>query len=125
MSGRALRLALASAVAVAALLFPLAARQTSPLSLKAEGGDTQVRLTWTETGGTTEREYDLYRGTARGEEGRRPYQRGLRGATFTDTNVVNDTTYFYYVGEGGETDSNEVETTPRAKKRGSGDTAAR
>ena len=83
-------------------------------TLSAIGGDGQVILTWTGAAGALS--FDVKRSLAAGG----PYTviaPGVKGKTYTDTTVVNDTTYYYVVsgrnplGESG--DSNEASATPK------------
>jgi subtilisin family serine protease len=82
--------------------------------LSALGGDGSVTLTWTGASGALS--FNVKRGLAAGG----PYTliaSGVKGKTYTDTTVVNDTTYYYVVsgsnhlGEGA--DSNEATATPK------------
>jgi subtilisin family serine protease/uncharacterized membrane protein len=87
----------------------------APQDLVATAGDGRVTLVWSSALGATR--YIVKRGTTAGG----PYTTlasNVKGATYTDTTVVNDTTYYYVVaaanslGESG--DSNEASATPRA-----------
>lgn len=81
--------------------------------LSAVGGDRQVVLTWSRAVGATS--YNVKRSTASGG----PYSPVWSGAatSYTDSAVVNDTTYFYVVRAenplGESADSNEVSATPK------------
>ena len=86
----------------------------TPQDLVATGGDGRVTLTWSAALGATR--YIVKRSTTAGG----PYTTiaaNVKGATYTDTDVVNETTYYYVVaaanslGESG--DSNEASATPR------------
>jgi len=63
-------------------------------SMAVTGGSThQVSLAWSDsTSGVT---YNIYRGVAQGGESL--YATGQPSASYTDTNVVSGTTYWYYV----------------------------
>jgi len=88
---------------------------SAPSGLSAAGGTGQVELTW--TAGAEAASYNVKRGTASGG----PYGTVATGVTttsYTDTTVVNGTTYYYVVtsvnpqGESGP--SNEASATPTA-----------
>jgi subtilisin family serine protease/subtilase family serine protease len=88
---------------------------STPSGLTAVAGDTQVKLSWASALGATR--YRVKRSLTAGG----PYAvvaDNLKGAQYTDTNVVNLTTYFYVVssanltGESGN--SGEVSATPKA-----------
>lgn len=68
---------------------------TAPSGLAAIGGNGQVSLAWTAGSGATS--YSVYRGTSAGGEGTTPYARDVTATTYTDTHVVNGTTYYYTV----------------------------
>jgi fibronectin type 3 domain-containing protein len=67
----------------------------APATLSATANVGQVALSWSSVVGATS--YNLYRSTTPGGEGSTPYQSGLTGTTYTDTNVTNGTTYYYQV----------------------------
>jgi subtilisin family serine protease/subtilase family serine protease len=82
--------------------------------LTALGGDGSVALSWTGASGALS--FNVKRGVAAGG----PYSTvatGVKGKSYTDTTVVNDTTYYYVVsgsntlGEG--PNSNEATATPK------------
>jgi subtilisin family serine protease len=86
----------------------------APTALSALGGNGQVILNWTGAAGALS--FNVKRSLAAGG----PYtliKSGVKGKTYTDTAVVNDTTYYYVVsatntlGESG--DSNEASATPK------------
>jgi subtilase family serine protease len=87
----------------------------TPSNLTASGGDSRVALSWSSSLGATR--YIVKRGSTAGG----PYtvlHSNVKGAVYTDTQVVNGTTYYYVVaaanslGESG--DSNEASATPEA-----------
>jgi fibronectin type 3 domain-containing protein len=85
-----------------------------PTNLTATAGNAQVSLSWTGSAGATS--YNVYRSTTSGSG----YTNIGSSATtnFTDTTVINGTTYYYVVtalntnGESGY--SNEASATPQA-----------
>lgn len=88
---------------------------TNPLNLNATGGNSKVDLTWDAVEGATS--YTLKRSTAPGG----PYTTiaaNLADTTYTDTDVINGTTYYYIVtasNTAGESlPSNEASATPQA-----------
>ena len=95
----------------------------APTGLTATGGNAQVSLSWTapsSTGGSAITAYNIYRGTAAGQESGTPVGTTANGTTltFTDTTAANGTTYFYTVkavnAVGTSAASNEVSATPQA-----------
>lgn len=85
-----------------------------PLSFANTPGKHSIVLTWTET--TTGVTFNVYRGTATGvcNGTPTPYATGVTALTFTDTAVVEGTTYVYAVSavKGGESAcSNEAQAT--------------
>ncbi len=87
---------------------------SAPTALAAAAGDGKVTLTW--SGATGALSFNVKRSLTSGG----PYQviaSGVKGKTYTDTAVVNDTTFYYVVsgsnllGESG--DSNEASATPK------------
>lgn len=86
----------------------------APKNLKATGGDAEVTLNWSKTFGSES--YTLKRSTTSGG----PYETvaTVTDVTYKDTNVVNDTTYYYVVSAtnslGTSEDSQEVSITPTA-----------
>jgi hypothetical protein len=80
-----------------------------------------VSLRWTASasdGGSTITGYNVYRGTTAGGESTTPVATGVSGTSFTDTSLVNSTTYFYTVvavnAVGPSPASAETSATPRA-----------
>jgi fibronectin type 3 domain-containing protein len=69
-------------------------RPAAPASLVANAGNAQVRLTWASSVGATG--YIITRGTANGDE-TNTVATGVTSTNYTDTNVVNGTTYYYFV----------------------------
>ena len=86
----------------------------TPTGLGATAGNRQVALTWTASSGATS--YNVKRSTTSGAE---TTIANVMGASFTDTNVVNGTTYYYKVSAvntyGESTNSLEVSATPQAQ----------
>jgi len=84
-----------------------------PTNLTATGGDAQVSLTWTASSGATS--YKVKRSTTSGG----PYTQvgTTASSSYSDLNLVNDTTYYYVVtanNAGGESgNSNQASATPR------------
>ena len=65
----------------------------APTGLSATAGNAQAALQWTPASGATS--YILYRGTQAG--GAASYLTGLTGTSYTDTGLVNGTTYYYQI----------------------------
>ena len=92
---------------------------SSPQNLKATAGNAQVVLTWTapaSDGGAAVSGYKIYKATSPGQE---TYAFTVGNVlTYTDTAVVNDQTYYYYItatnAVGESTPSNEVSAKPTA-----------
>lgn len=96
-------------------LFGAGAPPPAPTGLAATAGNAQVSLSWTASAGATS--YNIKRATVTGG----PYTAVATGVTvtsFTDTTVVNGTTYFYVVSavnaNGESANSNEASATPSA-----------
>lgn len=85
----------------------------APASLSAIPGNTQVLLSWTSVPGVTG--YYLYRGTSSGAEDTLVVG-NYSGTSYTDTGLVNGTTYYYVVAStnanGLGPDSPEASATP-------------
>jgi carboxypeptidase T len=87
----------------------------APDALTATPGNGQVSLAWTAASGATG--HSVHRSTTSGGP-YTPVQTNVPGTSYTDTGLVNGTTYFYVVtgtnaqGEGGP--SNEASATPVA-----------
>jgi autotransporter-associated beta strand protein len=83
-----------------------------PATLGATAGDAQVLLNWAASPGATS--YILKRGFSSGSE--TTLATGITSTSYTDTNVVNGTTYYYVVaasGPGGTSlNSPEASATP-------------
>ncbi len=103
------------------LVTPAAANQPppAPTGLAASAGDAQVILTWDIASGATT--YNVKRATTAGG----PYATiapGLPSTSFTDTSVVNGTTYYYVVTAanliGESPESAEVSATPTLQPPG-------
>jgi uncharacterized protein (DUF1800 family)/fibronectin type 3 domain-containing protein len=94
---------------------PVAPTVGAPVAT-ASAGNATVTVSWGAiTGAAT---YNVYRATIAGGQGNTPLATGITGTSFTDTGLINGTTYFYKVtavGAGGESArSNEVSATPVA-----------
>ncbi len=88
---------------------------TAPTSLKAVPGDGDVTLTWTPVVGATS--YNVYRSTTSGSFSTTP-NFTTNSCTYTDTNVVNGTAYYYEgsavdVGQDGPNSSQAGPVTPQ------------
>jgi fibronectin type 3 domain-containing protein len=75
---------------VSATLVPAA-----PTNVSATASAGQVTLTWTPSAGATS--YRVYRSAVSGGEGSTPIKTGLTSASFTDSGLVANTTYYYQV----------------------------
>jgi len=88
---------------------------SAPSGLVATAGNASVALTWTASAGATS--YSVYRGTAPGAEGATAVGTATSGS-FTDTGLVNGTTYYYTVtasnASGTSAHSGEVHAAPAA-----------
>ena len=100
---------------------PRATVPSAPTGLVASGGSGSVALSWTVPtldGGSPITGYNVYRATSAGAEGTTPFATNVNGSSFTDTSVVNGTTYYYKVaainGVGTSPQSGEASATPRA-----------
>ncbi|HEV2244851.1 MAG TPA: fibronectin type III domain-containing protein, partial [Streptosporangiaceae bacterium] len=94
---------------------------TAPLAVTAGAGNGSVSLTWSvpaSDGGSPVTGYNVYRGTSAGGESATPVASNVSGTSFTDTGLVNGTTYFYTVAAlnavGTSPQSAEVSATPLA-----------
>jgi hypothetical protein len=91
----------------------------APTGLSTAARSGQVTLTWSAPNGAVT--YNVYRGTTPGGESPTPVATGLTATTYTDTGLVDGTTYYYTVtavdagGEGAA--SNEASATPKAPPR--------
>lgn len=114
----------ASAVSAEAAATPTAVQATAPSpprNLTASGSTGSVRLSWTapiSDGGSAITGYSVYRGTLAGGESPTPVATRVTGTSFTDSALVNGTTYYYQVtavnAVGTSTPSNEASATPQA-----------
>lgn len=88
----------------------------APTGLTATGGVGEVSLSWSASSGATS--YDVYRSTSAGGEGSTPIATGIGSASYTDTTVIGNKTYYYEVtavNAGGQSSaSNEAVATPTA-----------
>ncbi|HKT79286.1 MAG TPA: CARDB domain-containing protein [Vicinamibacterales bacterium] len=101
---------------VASAVVACSAPPQPPASLTALGGDSRVMLSW--SGGIGALSFDVKRGNAPGG----PYAviaANVKGKSYIDTAVVNDTTYYYVVSSrntlGESIDSNEASATPKVE----------
>ena len=67
----------------------------APTNLAVVAGFGSAALTWQASSGTTS--YRIYRGTAPNGEGTTPIVTGINGTTFNDSDLLNGTTYYYWV----------------------------
>jgi subtilase family serine protease len=89
----------------------------APTGLRATAGNAQVALSWSSVANATS--YNVYRSTTSGgEASSAPIATSVPSASYTDTTVSNNTTYYYEVtavGAGGpSTYSTQVAATPKA-----------
>jgi len=95
---------------------PLAQAPGAPASLTAAPGNSLVALSWSAVSGATS--YNVYLGTAAGQEGTTPVATEVTGTGYTDTaGITNGTTYYYVVAAVNNNSplsafSNEVSATP-------------
>ncbi len=88
----------------------------APSDFAATAGNAKVTLKWTAVTGATS--YNLYRGTAAGQQAATPLAIGITSASYTDAAVTNGTTYYYKIagvnagGVGAK--SGEVSAKPEA-----------
>jgi len=99
---------------------PAATVPAAPQSPTAAGGNGSVQLSWSapaSNGGSAITGYNVYRGTSAGGEPATPVASNVSGTSFTDTGLVNGTTYFYTVAAvnavGVSPQSAEVSATPQ------------
>lgn len=89
---------------------------TAPASLTAKAGAGKVTLSWAAVAGAAS--YNVYRGTTAGGEAPTPIKTGITTTTFSNSGLVNGTTYYYTVravsGSNTSLDSNEASATPLA-----------
>jgi fibronectin type 3 domain-containing protein len=79
---------------------PQATAPSAPLAVVASGGNSSVTVSWSvpaSNGGSPISGYDVYRGTSAGGESATPVATNVAGTSFTDTGLVNGTTYYYTV----------------------------
>ncbi len=97
-----------------------AAVPSAPQGLAATGANGTVKLSWSapaSNGGAAVTGYDVYRGTSAGGESATPVATNVTGTSFTDTGLVNGTTYYYTVAAvnaaGTSPHSGEASATPQ------------
>jgi FlaG/FlaF family flagellin (archaellin) len=87
----------------------------APTNLAATGGNGQIVLTWTASGGATS--YTVKRASFTGGPYTDFVQPGIAGTTYTNTGLVNGTTYYYVVSassaNGESSNSAEKSATPQ------------
>jgi Fibronectin type III domain len=93
---------------------------SAPQSLAATAASGSVSLTWAppaNNGGAAITGYNVYRGTSAGGESATPIAANVAGTSFTDTGLVNGTTYYYTVAAvnaaGLSPQSGEASATPQ------------
>jgi len=69
---------------------------TAP-QLTATAVSTSISLSWSASSGSAPLTYNVYRGTATGQESGSAIASGITGTTYTDTSVATGTTYYYKV----------------------------
>jgi fibronectin type 3 domain-containing protein len=93
---------------------------SAPTNLTALAGTGKVNLAW--TGSSNAASYSVFRGTTSGGESTTAIATGLAGTSYTDTAVVNGTTYYYTVkavnSAGSSAASNEASAKPTAPAEG-------
>jgi fibronectin type 3 domain-containing protein len=67
----------------------------APSNLRAAGGLNQIALTWGASPGAAM--YSVYRGTSAGGESMTPIATGVTGASFIDTQLPSEASYYYQV----------------------------
>ncbi len=67
----------------------------TPGNLQATAGNGSVSLSWTAASGATS--YNIYRGTSSNGESSTPIATGVTGTSFTDSGLMDGTTYYYEV----------------------------
>jgi fibronectin type 3 domain-containing protein len=94
------------------------AAPSAPAGFAAASGNHVVTLSWQASTGSVPITYNIYRGAAAGGESGTPIATGLSATSYTDTGVVNNSTYYYYVSAvnnlGTSRASNEASATPVA-----------
>ena len=100
---------------------PQATAPSAPLAVVASGGNASVTVSWSvpaTDGGSPITGYEVYRGTSAGGESAMPAATSVTGTSFTDTGLVNGTTYYYTVAAvnaaGLSPRSGEASATPQA-----------
>ena len=92
------------------------AQLAAPTGLTAAAASAQASLSWTGSAGAAS--YNVYRGTVAGGESSTPIATGVVTGNYTDTGLVNGTTYYYTVAavnnSGTSSRSNEASARPMA-----------
>ena len=104
---------------------PQATAPSAPLTVVASAGNASATVSWSvpaSDGGSPITGYDVYRGTSSGGESTTPVATNVSTTGFTDTGVVNGTTYYYTVaavnGVGVSPQSKEASATPQVPSAG-------
>ncbi len=101
--------------ATLSLVVPSGLPPASITNLTAASGDSVIFLSW--SAAPSAASYNIYRGTAAGQESSTPLATGVTKLSYVDATAVNDTTYYYTVtaisSTQAESDpSNEASATP-------------
>ena len=95
---------------------------SAPTNLAATGGANAIALTWTAP--TTAVTYNVYRGTAAGQESSTPLVTGVLSPNYVDTTATAGTYYYKVTGVNGNGESlksNEASATSQTPITGTGD----
>jgi cellulose 1,4-beta-cellobiosidase len=87
----------------------------APTGLKATAGTKRVALSWTASSGA--QTYNVYRGTAAGQESSTPIATGITSTSYTNTGLTTGKTYYYKVAavNAGGTSPLSSEVSAKAK----------
>ncbi len=85
----------------------------APGGLSAAGGDGKVTLTWATNSESDLAGYNIYRGVTNGLANSKVNASVVTGSSFIDTNVADDTTYFYVI-KAIDTSFNQSAASPEA-----------